>query len=158
MRPMARWLFHATRSILIAVLIAIASPAFAGAEFRVNKDSENVAILGYDPVAYFTVGHPVEGKIEFSDTWQDAEWRFSSAKHRDMFADNPERYTPRYGGFCAGGMALGYVLRIDPNAWIIIDDKLYLNYDKAYKTEFVANAEREIKRADSNWKVLGKVN
>lgn len=155
---MHRWLFPATRSILAAVLIAIASPAIAGHEFRVNKDKDEVAILGYDPVAYFTVGSPTEGQSEFRHTWQKAEWQFASAAHRDMFAADPERYAPRYGGFCAGGMALGYVLRIDPNAWIIIDDKLYLNYDKAYKSEFVENSEREIRRADANWEVLGKVN
>jgi hypothetical protein len=66
---------------------------------KVNTNIFGVAIKGYDTVAYFTEGRAVEGKSEFEFTWQDAIWRFASAANRDLFAANPERYAPQYGGF-----------------------------------------------------------
>ena len=121
----------------------------------VNKNAGNVAILGYDTVAYFTRAQPVEGSPRFEHAWQDATWRFSSAEHRDLFAVDPKRYAPRYGGFCAGAMARGFKRPIDPKAWVIIDDKLYLNYAKQTARKFAADADNQIPKADANWKRLG---
>ena len=80
----------------------------------VNTDSNNVAIKGYDPVAYFTESNPVEGSPDFVHEWQGAKWQFENDDHRSLFAGDPERYAPRYGGFCAGGMALGRKWTVDP--------------------------------------------
>ncbi len=145
------------RGLFMALAMAVALPALAGGEYRVNKDADNVAILGYDPVAYFTEGGPAKGKSEFSHSWQDAKWHFANQEHRNLFAGDPERYAPRYGGYCAGGMAMGFILRIDPEAWVIIDEKLYLNYDESYTEEFVEDAPKEIQRADANWEKLGQL-
>jgi YHS domain-containing protein len=71
----------------------------ASAFDEVNTNFFGVAIKGYDPVAYFTVGEAVKGKSEFSHTWNEAKWYFSSAANRDLFASDPERYVPRYGGY-----------------------------------------------------------
>ena len=140
--------------VILAILLAF--PVLAEAGQRINKDSDNVALKGYDTVAYFTEGRPIKGKSEFQHDWRDAEWRFANAEHRDAFASNPEHYAPRYGGFCAAGTALGYVVRVDPEAWVIIDGKLYLNYDKGYADEFAEDAANQIARADANWEKLGK--
>ena len=86
----------------------------------VNKDPSNIAIKGYDPVAYFTESRPVKGNPEFEYRWQEAKWLFSSASNRDLFAQNPERYAPQYGGFCAGAMAVGRMASIDPEAWALL--------------------------------------
>ena len=87
----------------------------------------DVAIKGYDPVAYFTDRRAVQGSSEINQSWLGAIWYFSSAKHRDAFAVDPMRYAPQYGGFCAGSMSVGLITdNIDPEAWRIIDGKLYL--------------------------------
>src|SRR5690242_15928525 len=82
----------------------------------------NVAIMGYDPVAYFTDGRPVKGSPEISQSWLGATWHFASTQHRDAFKSAPMRYAPQYGGFCAGSVSVGMVTdNIDPKAWRIID-------------------------------------
>lgn len=84
-------------AVLIAVLAIWVIPGKA--HKTVNKDIFGVAIKGYDTVAYFKEGRAVKGKSQFEFTWQDAQWRFSSAANRDLFAADPERYAPQYGGF-----------------------------------------------------------
>ena len=88
--------------ILLALVLSIlpVTNLFAGDSMRpVNKDKAGIAIKGYDPVAYFTENRAVKGKEEFGCLYEGAQWRFSSAAHRDLFAANPERYVPQYGGF-----------------------------------------------------------
>src|SRR5215204_3697773 len=95
--------------------ILVASTAVAGE--RINKNAEGLAILGYDTVAYFTDGRPVKGSPEFEYVWQDARWRFASAEHRRLFASEPDRYAPQFGGFYMGSVGLGRLSPIDPEAW-----------------------------------------
>jgi hypothetical protein len=144
-------------SILLATVLALVMTLPVLAAQRVNKNSQDVAILGYDTVAYFTEGRPVEGSAQFEHVWRDARWRFSSADNRDLFAADPARYAPRYGGFCAGAMAQGWRVTVDPEAWVIIDDKLYLNYDRRMVDDFASDADDRIAKADANWQHLGKV-
>jgi hypothetical protein len=66
---------------------------------KVNTDALGIAIQGYDTVAYHTQGRPVEGKSEFAFKWNDAVWHFASAENRGLFAADPERYAPQYGGY-----------------------------------------------------------
>jgi YHS domain-containing protein len=90
----------------------------------------DVAIKGYDPVAYFTQQKAVEGSAEFSHRWLGAEWHFASAENRDLFIADPVKYAPQYGGYCADGVSFGTITtNIDPEAWRIIEGKLYLSYD-----------------------------
>ena len=132
-----------------AWLLVFALPSLAGQQ--VNKDRNDLAIKGYDPVAYFTEGRPVPGKAEFEHRWENAIWRFSSAGHRELFASAPENYAPRYGGFCAGAMALGWKAPIDPEAWVIIDGKLYLNFSKDGRDELAEKPAPQIAKADAIW-------
>jgi len=85
---------------LIVVAAIIGTWASQASAFdQVNKDFFGVAIKGYDPVAYFTEGEAVKGKSEFSHSWNEAKWYFSSKTNRDLFASEPERYVPQYGGY-----------------------------------------------------------
>lgn len=147
----SRWKFVVLSALAAMAVMAVA----ARAGELVNKNESDVAILGYDTVAYFTKGKPVKGKPQFETRWHDAKWRFSSADHRDRFARDPERYAPRYGGFCAGAMALGQKSPVDPEAWVIVDDKLYLNYAKRDVPSFASDAKKNIAKADANWRTLG---
>lgn len=93
---------HTTRSVmlfLIAAGLAMACSATALAKPRINADDKGVAIKGYDTVAYFTREEPVKGSDEYSFEWKGATWFFSSREHLDMFAKNPEKYAPQYGGY-----------------------------------------------------------
>ena len=88
-----------------------------------------IAIRGYDTVAYFTQGKPVEGTEKFSTEWEGATWRFSSQENLELFTTDPEKYAPQYGGYCAYGVAQDSLVKIEPDQWTIYDDKLYLNYN-----------------------------
>ena len=148
---------HATgwslRGLALAAFLA-ASAAVAGE--RINKDAEDLAIRGYDTVAYFTEGRPVEGSPEFEHVWQEARWRFASAEHRALFAGDPDRYAPRFGGFCTGGVGLGRLSPIDPEAWVIVEGRLYLHYDKEGRDETAADPKAHIAAAAERWETLGK--
>ncbi len=112
----------------------------------------NVAIMGYDPVAYFTMNDAVEGSEDHAIEWLGATWRFANEEHRQTFAASPIKYVPQYGGLCAVGVAYGEVTRdIDREAWEIISLKLYMNYTKAASAVLAEDAPNLIAQADANW-------
>ncbi|MCW5730662.1 MAG: YHS domain-containing protein [Alphaproteobacteria bacterium] len=115
-----------------------------------------VAINGYDPVASFSDGKPVTGRAEFSHAWRGATWRFASAANRDQFAAAPERYAPQYGGFCAYGVTQGYAVKTEPDAWKIVDGKLYLNYDQSVQKRWSGDIPGYIAKADQRWPEVKK--
>lgn len=110
-----------------------------------------IAIRGYDPVAYFREGGPRRGKPQFSVNHGGATWRFASAEHKALFEADPERYLPAYGGFCAYGTSRGYLVKIEPEAWSIVDGKLYLNYDLGVRTIWLDDTRAYIAQAEGNW-------
>jgi YHS domain-containing protein len=112
---------------------------------------DGVAIRGADPVAYFTQGEAVIGSAEFEYNWSGATWRFASAEHRDAFANSPETYAPQFGGYCAWAVSQGYTAPVDPDAWSIVDEKLYLNYDKRIQQRWEEDIEGNIALANGNW-------
>ena len=112
---------------------------------------DSIAIRGADPVAYFTENRYVPGSADFTYEWADATWQFASAENRDMFALTPEQYAPQYGGFCAWAVAEGYTAPVDPNAWEIVDGKLYLNYDARIQRRWQRDIPGNIARANENW-------
>ena len=116
-----------------------------------NIDDDDIAIHGYDPIAYFTEGRPIKGKSEFEYAWQDARWHFSSAGNRDLFKANPVRYSPQYGGYCALGISAGEYADIDPEAWSIVDGKLYLNKTMEYTATWNKSPDAYVKTAHYNW-------
>lgn len=135
-------------------ILLIAGPARAG---EVNTGYfGNVAIKGYDPVAYFTMSRPVKGSEDFAFEWLAAKWHFSSDEHRTMFAQNPVKYAPQYGGYCADGVAYGdTTTNIDPTAWRIIKGKLYLNYDQGAAAE-LEELPGQLDKAEANWPQVKK--
>jgi YHS domain-containing protein len=135
--------------MLLALLLLFAAAVHAE---PVNKALlTGTAIEGYDAVAYFLDGKPVEGSREHQVEWNGATWRFASAAHRELFAKEPRKYAPQYGGFCAFGVSRGYAVGIDPAAWKIVGGKLYLNYNKDVQAEWVKDIPGHIRKADANW-------
>ena len=131
-------------AVAAALIAGSARKAWAG---KVNLDG-GAAILGHDPVAYFTEGRPVPGSDAHVHTWKGAKWKFASAAHLEMFKAHPERYAPQYGGYCAYGVAKGDLVKIDPEAFAVIDGKLYLNYDSGIQKKWARDPQGYIKAAD----------
>ncbi len=134
--------------ISAVLLLVLALPAAAVDEVFQTADG---AIRGYDPVAYQREDRPVQGRAEFSHDWNGATWRFASAANRDLFAADPTRYAPQYGGYCAYGTAQGYKVSTDPEAFAVVDGKLYLNYSKPVQTAWNRDRPGHIATADRNW-------
>lgn len=112
---------------------------------------DDLAIRGYDPVAYHTEMKPVEGQPEFAFRYNDATWHFASSKNLEQFREDPERFAPKYGGYCAYAMSKGYVVSTDPDAWAIRDGTLYLNYSLGVRKTWLKDVPGYVARADSNW-------
>jgi YHS domain-containing protein len=113
-----------------------------------------LAVDGYDPVAYFTDGRPVEGRKEITYDWHGATWRFANAEHRELFVAAPEKYAPQYGGYCALAVAHAYTADADPLAWKIVDGRLFLNYDAKIQEKWLADYRNYIVAGDGNWPKL----
>jgi YHS domain-containing protein len=116
-----------------------------------TESTSGLAIRGTDPVAYFTVGKAVAGSSDYEYQWNGATWRFSSQENMELFVANPEQYAPQYGGYCAKGISEGNLVSIDPNAWRIVDGKLYLNYSKDVQKQWLQDIEGNIKLGNENY-------
>ena len=139
-----------------AALVGVLFVTLFGSTAR--ADEPRLSISGYDPVAYFTEGRPGQGKADFEFVWHNLRWRFASSEHRGLFTKNPEHYAPQYDGYCAMGAAGGSTAHkdtIDPEAWAIVDGKLYLVHQNGYwLAKWREQAKEYIKRADANWPVV----
>lgn len=99
-------------------------------------EASDIAIRGFDTVAYFTEGRAIEGTEQYSTKWNGAVWQFSSAEHLSLFEENPEKYAPQFGGYCAYGVSQNYLVKIEGTNWTIVDGKLYLNYDDSVQKKW----------------------
>jgi YHS domain-containing protein len=111
-------------------------------------------VKGYDVVAYFTEGRPVPGVAAFEHEVGGVKYRFASAANRDRFAREPQRFLPQYGGFCAYAVSKGYTADTDPQAWKIVDGRLFLNYDRGVQRLWEQDIPGRIAKGDENWKGL----
>lgn len=144
------------RNFMLAATLLILS-AGAGNAFAGELNEQNgVAIKGYDPVSYVIDGKAEKGLEKFSAPHRGVSFRFVSAAHRDAFLAAPDKYAPQYGGFCAYGTAQGYKADIDPQAFTVIDGKLYLNYNQAVVGEWRKDTAGHIKKADAEWPAVAK--
>lgn len=138
-------------SFLVGIIISFAACAKTEGVKPINTTAENVAIKGFDTVAYFKDKLPKEGKAEFSHEWNGAKWYFSSAENRDEFAKTPEKYAPQFGGYCSWAVSHGYTADSDPQAWKVVDGKLYLNYNQKVKEKWEAEQPKLIQEGEKNW-------
>ena len=134
-----------------ALAVTAASPVDS-----INKNRQGVALKGYDATAYFEQSKPVKGSPAFAHPWNGALWHFESAESRELFKSNPQKYAPQYGGYCAWAVSNNYTADTDPDAWKIVDGKLYLNYNKSVQRKWEPEAANRIADADRNWPGLHK--
>lgn len=139
--------------LLTLILLTASSSALALDEINTTFFG-NLAIKGYDAVAYFTEQRAVEGSKAHEINWNDANWRFSSADNLATFLADPERYAPQYGGYCAWAVSQNDTASIDPEQFTVHDGKLYLNYNKKISTRWKADKETFIVDANRFWPQL----
>ena len=141
---------HVLTVLTALPVLAVFAPAARAATPGIYAD-DGVAIDGTDAVAYFTEGEPVAGSPDIVHQWMGATWRFSTEANRAAFAANPEAYAPQYGGYCAYAVSEGYTASTVPEAWKIVDGKLYLNYSRSVQRRWEKNIPERIDAADANW-------
>ncbi|RED18140.1 YHS domain-containing (seleno)protein [Pontivivens insulae] len=141
-------------TLTAASAVALSAVPAAAQEAPVFSTFFGGAIRGYDPVAYFTEGRPVEGSGDFQSEWNGATWSFANAENKALFDADPEAYAPQYGGYCAWAVSQGYTASVDPNAWRIVDDKLYLNYSADIQSRWEQDIPGHIELANGHWPTL----
>jgi len=112
------------------------------------------AIRGADPVAYFTEGRAVDGARNITFDWNGATWHFASETNRDMFAADPERYAPAFGGYCAFAASRGYLAGTRPEAWTIYEGRLYLNANLNVREQWLSELPDAIAAGEANWPAI----
>jgi YHS domain-containing protein len=144
-------MFRLVRVVLMLVAVLAPHAARAAEDPIYTGTFSNLAVGGYDVVAYFEAGEPVEGSRAFSHAWQGATWRFANQANLEKFKADPGAYAPQYGGYCAWAVSQGYTASADPQAWRIVDGKLYLNYNKEVQKTWEGDIPGNIGKADLNW-------
>jgi YHS domain-containing protein len=136
--------------LLFFLILSISGFTQDGSYFSVD----GVAIRGYDPVAYFTEGKAVKGNDNLNFQWSGSRWNFSSRENLESFKADPAKFAPQYGGWCAYGCSENHKSPTDPNAFTIVQNKLYLNYNLKVKELWIKDTTSRIKAADTYWKSL----
>ena len=124
----------------------------AGPVASASEPGPELAIKGYDTVAYFKLGKAVKGSESFTFRWHDMTWQFSSREHRDLFAADPLQYAPQYDGYCAWAMTESRLSITDPEVWNIVEGKLYLNCSPEAFRKWSRDIPGHIRQADAIWK------
>ena len=153
-------MFYWVRALVVAFPLLLVGFSSVAADVAPPMSGQpRLAIGGYDTVAYFTDGKAVPGKLEYQTIWHDARWQFASQDHLDMFTKQPEKYAAQYDGHCAMGVSYegGHKDTVDPEAWTIVDGKLYVNHTKYWTTEWRKDQATNISRADKNWPSVSKM-
>ena len=140
----------------IAIITLLTSLIFT----RINAQEAEIyssggqALKGFDPVAYFKTAKPVKGKKEFSYQWKNATWLFSTKENLKDFIQDPEKYSPQYGGYCAYGASQGHKAPVDPKTWAVINNKLYFNYNPEVQKLWNKDKENLIIVANKKWEKI----
>jgi YHS domain-containing protein len=139
------------KNFLVILLLLAGSSGVAWSQKSQVFITDEGAIRGYDPVAFFKDHAPVRGLREISHIWGGATWYFASEENRKLFVADPEKFAPQYGGYCAYGTADGHKAPTQTETWSIVDGRLYFNYNKQVQKDWKKNQAELIKRADENW-------
>jgi hypothetical protein len=141
----------ATRMALIGFSFILLLLTVCGGIAVGELPADDVAIKGYDTVAYFKVGKALKGNEAFSFQWHDMTWHFLTKENRDLFAASPGNYAPQYDGYCAWAMSEGRKAHTDPEVWKIVSGKLYLNCSREAYEKWSRDIPGNIRKADANW-------
>jgi hypothetical protein len=119
-------MLNLSRRLVTLLVLLVAAGPFAAMPASLASEKVPLAIKGYDPVAYFTIGKAVLGKPDIEYEWDEQRYRFVNAEHRELFKADPLRYAPQFTNFCAMALARGEVHEANPEYWLVSSGKLYL--------------------------------
>src|SRR5688572_22452343 len=142
--------------LLIGISLAIASCSTTGTALDLNTTADGLALRGFDAVAYFAVDNAVKGELKYEYAWKGARWFFSSEDNMKKFQADPEAYAPQFGGYCSYAVSEGYTADGDPEAWKVVDGKLYLNYNKQVREKWEMDRDARIEKGRANWQAFKK--
>ena len=145
-----------TLGLVVAAALAFAACGRTETPLGSNADADGRALRGFDAVAYFAADSAVKGDSKYEYVWNGAKWLFSSEENMKKFQANPEAYAPQFGGYCSYAVSEGYTADGDPEAWKVVDGKLYLNYNKQVKEKWEQNQTERITKGSSNWQEFKK--
>jgi YHS domain-containing protein len=129
------------------------------ARYLVNvAGASGIGLDGYDPVAFFSEKRPMHGDPAISTIYKGAKYFFASKEHKVRFEEDPEKYVPQFGGYCAFGVALGALFPVDISTWQIRNGRLYLNLNPTILELFNKDFEGQVAKAEKNWPSLVKKN
>ncbi|MEM9052334.1 MAG: YHS domain-containing (seleno)protein [Bacteroidota bacterium] len=141
--------------ILVALIILPQSFRAQSEVKHFNTSSKKIGAEGYDLVAYFSEDKPVKGNKEIRADFNGITYLFTTQANAKSFSQNPEKYLPQYGGWCAYAMgASGDKVEVDPETFKVLDGKLYLFYNKYFNNTLKPWNEDEAslkRQADTNW-------
>ena len=141
-------------ALALAVLGGFLAPAaiWAAPNDRIVVDAHTgLAISGFDPVAYFTEAKPKFGRPDLELRLDAAVWRFQNEGNRAAFAEHPEVYTPRFGGYDPVAITRGQSVPGHPLFWAVTGERLYLFYSAAARAAFLADPGRIVETAERKW-------
>lgn len=148
-----------SRKMFLVALIGTVAVVFAACNsseraLGINTSSDGLALRGFDAVAYFAVDSAVKGNAKYEYAWNGAKWLFSTEENMKKFQANPEAYAPQFGGYCSFAVSEGYTADGDPEAWKVVDGKLYLNYNKQVREKWEKDQAERIEKGVANWKAF----
>ena len=139
------------KKLLVALMLFCTLSTIATAKDLLNLNGNDVAIQGYDPVAFFTDNRPMKGNPEFQSEYRGAKYYFVSAEHKATFDREPAKYEPQFGGYCAYGASRGRKAPIKIEAWQVVNGRLLMQYDLGVKDKFNQDQLGNLRKADQNW-------
>jgi YHS domain-containing protein len=140
------------RAAAVVAAFAVTATTASAREAEIYTGTfSSLAVGGYDSVAYFKAGRPMQGNEQFETKYKGAIWRFASKENLDAFTANPAAFAPQFGGYCSWAVAQGYTASGDPQVWKIVNGKLYLNYDRDVQAKWEKDIPGFIAKADKNW-------
>ena len=139
------------RSFLTSMMAATLASGARAQPTPLYYTDNGAAIGGYDVVSYFAENAPLLGLPGISVMWKGAVWRFASQQNRDRFESNPRAFAPQFGGYCAYAVSRGYLTSTDPNAWQIVDSRLYLTHSLEVERMWREDMAENIHQAEVNW-------
>lgn len=136
------------KKIMTLALIFFGMATAQAGEFY---EKNGFALGGYDVITFFEASGPKQGSESISAKYKDSIFLFSSEDHKKEFLKNPEKFSPKYNGFCAFGLAGGYKAKTEPEAYSVVNGELYFNYDISVQKKWLQNRNSFIEKANANW-------
>lgn len=149
------------KTIVFFIAVGLSTTTYAQDKKANNIDDSKIALQGYSPVSYLDLGLAQRGSKQYKSVYQGISYYLTSAEQKAAFEENPNKYMPQYGGFCAFGIYAGAKFRVDPNKFLVSNGKYYLflnDLEVDAKQLWIGESDQaKLERmADTNWEKLSK--